>query len=928
MSVRFDEGTTAMSGRAGAIGLALAMLAAIPGIQGVAAGPADTGEPAVRSIVFNGEGNRLWVYDGENPNQRQVLVPSASDAAATPADDVGLDMNAQICVHEFGGTHYFIAGEDTDQSGLDGSPGWGWFELVGDTVGELSAIQHGKLIPSWSQAGDTGQENYGCGFLPNGDLLLSDVGDQLPHEPATGQLHLWFLDSDTGFDDETHADVSGSSGEITIDNQSDGAGRGGDDNLDKNPYCMIDRSIGTAGAVAVHDGWAYVASNRPGPNGPGGVYRYEVADLEALDETCAGQDQDTDLVDTGVVTRQLWLPSDAFVLTPSSLAPTGRTVNGFPTWYVASVFTGVIAEYVDTGAARVHLRNVVEPPGGAPVGQLDDIPMNDAGTPYGIAVTPEGNLWYADLGIQGPGPAGGHGSFQRVAIDSHGTVIQRAVLSDGLDFPDGVGVLVLDDPPADTDGDLPETTDPKASSHWRCEWGMYGQGPTREFSLPSACPSSIEPTTVSTLRPKWFVKTAKTVTAAPAVVDGTVYVGDWSRTMYAVDAATGDIRWTHTADATPGAAFGPIVSSAAVTDVRDGAKDTRRLVIFGSGPHLYALRDNGTEGTVEWRFTLDDTPGTFVEIESSPVVWRGVVYVGMGNHNKVGTGVPGGLLALDAGTGEELWRFEPELGEDKGCGTVWSSPVVNDTGVKPLVYFATGNCTRPGSEFEWTPHTEAVTALDARTGDPVWSFQPHEPNRRDEDFGATGNLFRDSEGRLVLGIGNKDGVYHALDPQTGALLWRTKVAEPGNVQDNFAIGGFLGSTATWDGKVFGATAIGGPPYYHSLEGTDGTVRWRGAQAPSYAASAAVNGVVFTGGLDSVLRGYDAETGAVLTAHPLAGPASSGPAVVGDAVYVGSGTSSSDACAKELPINEQCVAAFDQVLGSLGGIHAFEVGLGL
>ena len=362
-----------------------------------------------------------------------------------------------------------------------------------------------------------------------------------------------------------------------------------------------------------------------------------------------------------------------------------------------------------------------------------------------------------------------------------------------------------------------------------------------------------------------------------------------------------------------------------MADVRHGAHDNRRLVIFGAGPHLYALRDHGgATVTEEWRFTLDSTPGTPVEIESSPVVWRGVVYIGMGNHNKAGTGVPGGVLALDAGTGDELWRFEPELGADQGCGTVWSSPVVNDTASRPLLYVATANCTRPESEFEWTPHTEAVTALDARTGAVVWTFQPHEPNRRDEDFGATGNLFRDGSGRLVFGIGNKDGVYYALDPQTGTQLWRTKVAEPGNVQENFAIGGFLGSTATWDGKVFGSTAIGGPPFYHSLDGTTGAVRWRGAQGPSYSASAAVNGVVFTGGLDSVLRAYDAETGAVLAAQPLAGPASSGPAIVGDSVYVGSGTSSSDACAKELPINEQCQALFDSVLGSLGGIHAFEV----
>jgi len=714
---------------------------------------------------------------------------------------------------------------------------------------------------------------------------------------------------------------------------------------------MIDRTIGTAGGIAVHGDWAYVASNRPdaddGQTETGGIYRYSVHDLEALRENpqaCANN-RDTDLVAAGIVDRQLWLPSDAFVLTPSAAVPSGRQfgLGGtlYDTWYVSSVFTGVIAEYVDTGEVRIHLRNIVEPPGGAPIGIADEIPLNDGGTPYGIAVTPDGNLWYADLGIgmtdEGPGPLPGRGSFQRVAIDSAGTVIQRTVVQDDMEYPDGVGVLVLDDPPEETDGSLPETSDPRATSDSDCDdWRMYGRAHTREFAIPDDdCGSPIDTTTARTLRSKWFFKTAKTVTASPAVVDGTVYVGDWSGAMYAVDdtADAGVVRWTYDVQPAGGAAFGPIVSSAAVTDVRFGAHDTRRLVIFGAGPRLYALRDHlDDEVSEEWVVSLDDTPGTPVEIESSPVVWNGVVYVGIGNHNNAGTGVPGGLLALDAGTGRELWRFEPELGADVGCGTVWSSPVINDHGGgAPLVYLATANCNNDTSDldeeddgFEWTPHTEAVTALDARTGDVAWSFQPHEPNRRDEDFGATGNLFRDPSGRLVFGIGNKDGVYYALDPRTGALLWKTKVAEPGNVQDDFAIGGFLGSTAAWSGNVFGGTAIGGPPYYHSLNGGSGAIRWRGAQAPTYGASAVVNGVVFTAAVDNMLRAYDAANGLLLAAVPLAGPGSSGPAIVGSSVYVGSGTSSSDACAKDLPINEQCLALFDTVLGSLGGIHAFEV----
>ena len=424
------------------------------------------GELGPETIVFNGEGNRMWVYDAADPTQRQVLIRSQSDAAEADDGHIGLDLNAQICTHTFGpdNTRYFIAGEDTFQdpapagqpaNPFEGKPGWGWFELQEDEIGEFKAIERGKLIPTWAQAG--GQENYGCGFLPNGNLLLSDVGGQNPDEEATGQLHLWFLDEQNGFADETNAPLTAadwSASSITIDNESDGDSA----NDDANDYCMIDRSIGTAGGVAVDDEWAYIASNRPGPNGPGGIYRYNLEQLQGLDpddcddDVTTPNDRDTDLVDAGVIERQLWLPSDAFVMTPSALVQSGRTVGGQPTWYVSSVFTGVIAEYVDTGTTAVHLRDIV-PPVALPIGQLDTPEGTTGGTPYGITVTdaPQGGwyVWWADLGIttgpNGIGPADGAGSFRRIHIadDDAGTVGTWEVLNEGMDYPDGTGVMKL-----------------------------------------------------------------------------------------------------------------------------------------------------------------------------------------------------------------------------------------------------------------------------------------------------------------------------------------------------------------------------------------------------------------------------------------------------------------------------------------------------
>jgi hypothetical protein len=84
----------------------------------------------------------------------------------------------------------------------------------------------------------------------------------------------------------------------------------------------------------------------------------------------------------------------------------------------------------------------------------------------------------------------------------------------------------------------------------------------------------------------------------------------------------------------------------------------------------------------------------------------------------------------------------------------------------------------------------------------------------------------------------------------------------------------------------------------------------------------IGGVVFVGDLSGVFKAFGASNGLLLSALPGLGPISSAPAIAGDTVVVGTGTSSSDLCAKGLPIDETCVQAFDLTLGSLGSVAAF------
>jgi outer membrane protein assembly factor BamB len=418
----------------------------------------------------------------------------------------------------------------------------------------------------------------------------------------------------------------------------------------------------------------------------------------------------------------------------------------------------------------------------------------------------------------------------------------------------------------------------------RCDWPMWGQNVERPFAYP--CPTELSPQTAKDLKQLWFFNAKDTVTATPAVVGGVAYVGDWSGNFYAVDLKTGKPRWTYEAHVHGQVYAGQIVSSAAVANVKGV-----RTVFFGGGKTLYALRaDDGEE---RWKHEVgrrgdDDDPS---EIESSPVVADGMVIFGTDVHNS-GNGEPAAVIALDAATGEERWTTvtaptEGDGATGPGCGDVWGSPTV-DPAAK-LVFVGTGNCT--SSPDGYGRFAEAIVALDLATGAVRWTYQPHEPNRDDLDFAGAPNLFTAGD-RPLVGLGNKDAAYYAVDRSTGELVWRTQVTEPGipRPNANYSTGGFIGGTAVADGVVVGGTAVGGTPALHALDAATGAIKWQQPEAAdTYASAAVANGVVFLGSTtDFTFRALDLQTGEVLWSKELRGGVAGGAAIVGDDVIAVAG----------------------------------------
>jgi polyvinyl alcohol dehydrogenase (cytochrome) len=464
------------------------------------------------------------------------------------------------------------------------------------------------------------------------------------------------------------------------------------------------------------------------------------------------------------------------------------------------------------------------------------------------------------------------------------------------------------------------------------DWPTYGYDLERSRFNPDE--RLIKPSTVGALAVRWFFPTGPgvaAVSASPSVVDGVAYVGAWNGIMYALDAFSGLPRWTFDiADPNPTArgGFPGIQSSAAVAGGR---------VYFGAADaNVYAL-DAGN-GSFVWKTSLGN-PDPAVEgaaVWSSPAVFDGKVYVAKASHLD-NPCVHGEIVALDAGSGSEIWHFD--VLPDHICGTNTQQPCHTDadcpgTSCVPFLVCRSGNgeqaqsqlcasdadCTAPatcqpplGGGTSSSPtidpttgavyasigdcvgsgatgFAESIIALDAQSGAVRWVYNPLPPgDLEDLDFVASPNVFTATVGgvtRHLVGAGSKDGTYYAVDQDTGVPVWQQTPVGGG------PLGGFNASTGVAGGKIYAGTFTG-PPFQFALDAADGTLAWQCPVATcggfSFGPPGIANGVVLMGDGSGLLRAFDAGNGAVLRTVDLGGGISSGPAIANGLVVVGTGT---------------------------------------
>jgi polyvinyl alcohol dehydrogenase (cytochrome) len=390
----------------------------------------------------------------------------------------------------------------------------------------------------------------------------------------------------------------------------------------------------------------------------------------------------------------------------------------------------------------------------------------------------------------------------------------------------------------------------------------------------------------------------------PTIVGDRVFVGSGSGRVYALGLKGGCVHWTYKAD-------GTVRAAVVVSDTRSGST----AAYFGD-TRAFVYSVDATTGALRWKKQVD--PHRAARVTGSPVLYEGRLYVPVSSVEEAVGAQPtyecctfrGSIVALDANTGDELWRTytiteapSPRSKNAKGTqlwgpsgGAVWSAPTVD--AVTRSLYVATGDA----YSMPAAPMTDAIVALDLATGAIKWAQQTTEgdvftmacgtadttncPEKEgpDHDFGQSPILVTLADGKRVIVAGQKSGVVHGFDPdQRGKKLWSTTVGrggvlggvEWGSASDGqnmyVPLSDLAFKEASQRGRAGLNPEVGGGLF--ALRIADGQQVWLSrpnacADKPSCspalsAPAAAIPGAVFGGSLDGHFRAFATTDGRVL-----------------------------------------------------------------
>jgi quinoprotein glucose dehydrogenase len=309
--------------------------------------------------------------------------------------------------------------------------------------------------------------------------------------------------------------------------------------------------------------------------------------------------------------------------------------------------------------------------------------------------------------------------------------------------------------------------------------------------------SQITVKNVSKLQEVWRYDTkekAGGLETTPLIIDGVLYGYTPTQKVFALDAATGVVKWTFDSQTEFGSER---VASRAQRSMAFWRSGIEQRILAGVSRYIYAIdpangkiiRSFGDNGRIDLRENLGRDPKLqAVSITSPGVIYHDLIIVGDAEPETLPS-PPGDIRAYDVRTGKMRWIFHtiPHPGEVgyetwppnawtySGSANNWAGMALDEE--RGIVYVPTGSAAtdkygadRVGDNL----FANSLVALNAETGERVWHFQGVHHDLWDWDFPAPPSLVTVTHnGRQVPAVvqTSKQGFLFVFDRITGKPLF-------------------------------------------------------------------------------------------------------------------------------------------------------------
>jgi polyvinyl alcohol dehydrogenase (cytochrome) len=501
------------------------------------------------------------------------------------------------------------------------------------------------------------------------------------------------------------------------------------------------------------------------------------------------------------------------------------------------------------------------------------------------------------------------------------------------------------------------------SGNGNTRWPMAGHDLQNSRSQPNE--KHIDRNAARTLIPKWIFQTDGDVWATPAVAENALYVPDAAGNLFAIDRKSGMLLWRHAIGDYTGLTNDiSRTTPAIVDDVLILGDQGGRLNVLGGANVIAVRRSTGdllwvTQVEAHPAAVVTQSPVVYQDTVYVGVSSIEETYAAT-TPNYSCCSFRGSMLALDRNTGAIRWKTYMQPGSEApgyAGAAIWGSTAVIDPR-RNSVYITTGNnytvpvatldcqalpttdeiqscvASVPGSADN---HFDSIVSLDLGSGAIKWAHSMvafdswniscifavmgneancTQPFGQDFDFGQGPTLYdvrsrnydasqdssRPGGSRQLLGAGQKSGVYWALNPDDGSVVWSTQVGPGGS------LGGLEWGSATDGTRIYAAVAnsLGLPwtlpngqsttsGFWSALDPATGAILWQTAGEPIVKSSnqgpvSVANGVVYAGTIDipGTMYAFDASSGETLWTFASGGSVNAGAAIADGTLYWGSG----------------------------------------